>query len=179
MKNNVIKLGLLAMMVMGGMNAAHAGNELTVSGQVLNVTCDISVPPTLNSGVLKAKPADIDTAGKLFKSESVKVTLSGCQGAAEASSQGHIRISGPVSGMGDTYFNSETTSPVAIGVTADATGAGALLANRSTRDIGNKNDAPATLNNTEYDYSVGLASASATPAPGIANAVLKFEFSYN
>ncbi|CAM4363866.1 MULTISPECIES: fimbrial protein [Lelliottia] len=179
MKNKVMKLGLLAMMVMGGMNAAHAGNELTVSGQVLNVTCDVSVPATLPAGTLKAKPAEIVAANTLYKQQDVKVSLTGCAGAADADSQGTLRVSGVTSAMGNTFFNTNANSPVAIGIVEGSGLTTPLLGNMSTINTGAKGAAPADLTNTDYTYSVGLASASATPQPGIANAVLKFEFSYN
>lgn len=176
MKNKVMKLGLLAMMVMGGMNAAHAANnEVVVSGQVLATTCDVSVPAALS---LRAKPADILAANTIYNAKPVKVTLTNCVGDGEAGMQGRIRLTAPTSALGAGYFNTESSPTVAIGVAA-GTAVTPLLFDQNVQTIGAVADDATALSGQELTYNVGLAAPSATPAPGVANANLKFEFFYN
>ncbi|MDU3300101.1 MAG: fimbrial protein [Enterobacter ludwigii] len=176
MKNKVMKLGLLAAMVMGGMSAAHAANNtVTVSGQVLATTCDVSVDKSELS--LKAKPADMTASATLYSPQQVTVSLVNCQGDGDANSQGAIRLTGDASGLGNTYFNTEQNPVVAIGVAEDNKTTN-LLATDSKRMIGSKADDGSTLEGKSLIYNVGLASPTVSPGAGVAKTTLKFDFFY-
>ena len=175
-KINVIKMSMVAALILTGVNAAQADNSVQVTGSVAAVGCAVNVDQT-SVNLTSAKPADITTANKLFSSKDVTVTTSQCSGGVDGTSIPKLRVTGPASSLGASFFNTESNPSFGIGIQKDGTTT--LLSNNDFVSLGNATTTPTVLEGVGTKFNVGYNSPTATPAAGLAKATLTFDFLYN
>lgn len=184
MKTNMMKMGLLAAMVMGGINLAHAVNTVQVEGSVANVSCAVNVDqPTITISNVKADVLSGAPANKIVPatSKQVTVTLSACTGASDTMSIPKIRLTatGGGNGLAAGIFNTEQNPTFGIGV-EDPNAEGTLLTQNSTIVQGDNTSDGTSLDGKQQVYNIGLVtSAPSSVQAGIARSVLTFDYLYN
>lgn len=185
MKKNILNVCALAALVMGGVNVAHAASStfVTVKGSVNTVTCDIaSSVADINLG--NYLPADFTAAGAFptgaGKTQDFDINVSGCQGTATAAGQATVKVTGPVTSTGATYFSDDATSQAAVGLALKATPA-TLVTNGQVLNVLTPGATTAALSNSKLQFTTGLISSVAanTNSGQQITAPLKFEFIYN
>ncbi|WP_193162851.1 fimbrial protein [Enterobacter ludwigii] len=177
MKNKVMKLGLLAAMVMGGMNAAHAA-DVVVDGLVATVSCAVQVDKSSLS-IPAIKPSVMTTANTVYGAVDLKVSLESCGGEADTASVPKIRFSAVGnSGLNGNMFNTEP-SPT-FGIAVALSGAPTVpLANNAPIFTGTTTDDGLVLEGKSVDLKVGLATPSVSALKGgKAATTLTFDYIY-
>lgn len=182
MTKNIFKMAAMAALVAGGINMAHAASSTTVTvhGSINTVTCDISADKTdINLG--NYLPGDFTAAGAFptGKTQDFQIALSGCAGTATSAGQATIKLSGPVTTAGASYF-SDSNSQAAVGVAQKASPA-TLLTNDQVINAGTAGATTTDLNNLKLDFTTGLISSVAnnTDSGQQISAPLTFAFIYN
>lgn len=184
MTKNLFKMASMAAMIAGGINMAHAASSsttVTVHGSINTVTCNVSADKTdINLG--NYLPADFTGAGAFpaGKTQDFQLSLSGCAGTASQAGQATLKLTGPVTTAGDTYFSDSSTSQAAVGVALKAKPA-ALLSNDQVINAGAAGASTTDLNNVKLDFTTGLISSVATNTNSgqQVSAPLTFAFIYN
>lgn len=182
MTKNIFKMAAMAALVAGGINMAHAASSTTVTvrGSINTVTCDISADKTdINLG--NYLPGDFTTAGAFpaGKTQDFQIAFSGCAGTATGAGQATIKVSGPVTTAGASYF-SDSATQAAVGVAQKASPA-TLLTNDQVINAGSAGATTTDLNNLKLDFTTGLISSVAnnTDSGQQISAPLTFAFIYN
>ncbi|EJA1208077.1 type 1 fimbrial protein [Escherichia coli] len=179
MKKTITAAFVFSVLAVSAMTVAHAAISTTVNvmGTVNAATCDV-VANTQSVNLGNVKPADftaINTAVTSTKQQ-FAISLQNCSGAGTG--QAALKVSGPVTNAGNTYFAKDVSSPVAVSLT-DVT-ASKELTNGAVINMGNASDDDAALNNVQKTFEVALKSSQTNPAGGVVvEAPLTFSFVYN
>ncbi|HBD2921592.1 TPA: type 1 fimbrial protein [Escherichia coli] len=179
MKKSITAIFVSSVMAASVMTAAHAATNTTVNvtGTVNAATCDV-VANTQAVNLGNAKPSDFSTINTAVASTKQKfsISLQNCNGAG--SGQAALKVSGPVTNAGNTYFAKEASSLVAVSLT-DTTSS-TELANGAVINMGNPSDDDGALNGTQKAFEVALKSSQTNPTGGVVvEAPLTFSFVYN
>lgn len=177
MNNKAMKLGLLAAMMVGGLNAAHATNTVQIEGTVGLLTCQADVTNPGPIRLTTASPTDFTTVGALVNKVDVSVKLTNCSGTPDGTATPKLRITGPETSLGKGYFNSESSPSFGIGIQAKNTTT--LLGQNDTVSLGTDATTSTELQNASSDFEVGMVSPTSNPAAGLAKATLTFDYLYN
>lgn len=183
MTKNIFKMAAMAALVAGGINMAHAASSTTVTvhGSVNTVTCDVTADKT-DIDLGNYLPGDFTAAGVFpsGKTQDFQIAMSGCAGTASPAGQATLKLTGPVTATGATYFSSDASSQAAVGVAAKSAPT-VLYANDQVINVGGPGDDTTKLNNTKLDFTTGLISsvASNTDSGQQISAPLTFSFIYN
>ncbi|EOT6889775.1 fimbrial protein [Escherichia coli] len=179
MKKTITAAFVSSVLAVSAMTVAHAAPSTTVNvmGTVNAATCDVVAnTQTVNLG--NAKPAAFTTVNTAVAStkQQFAISLQNCSGAAAG--QAALKVSGPVTNAGNTYFAKDASSPVAVSLTDVA--ATKELANGAVINMGNASDNDATLNGVQKAFEVALKSSQINPTGGVVvEAPLTFSFVYN
>ncbi|HEC5167861.1 TPA: type 1 fimbrial protein [Escherichia coli] len=179
MKKSIAAIFVSSVMAASFVTAAHAAPNTTVNvmGTVNAATCDV-IANTQAVNLGNAKPSDFNAINTAVASTKQKfsVSLQNCNGAGTG--QAALKVSGPVTNAGNTYFAKDATSSVAVSLTdVDAS---KELANGALVDMGNANDDDDALNNVQKAFEVALKSSQTNPTGGVVvEAPLTFSFVYN
>ncbi|EJY1967295.1 type 1 fimbrial protein, partial [Escherichia coli] len=135
MKKSIIAAVVSSAVMVAIMSGAHASTSTTVNitGTVNTTTCDV-VANTQNVNLGNATPADftaINTPVDKTK-QTFSLSLQNCNGASAGQAQ--LKVSGPVSNAGSSYFAKDPVSIVAIGLSQASKG----ITNGSLLDLGAK-----------------------------------------
>ncbi|HAW1202321.1 TPA: type 1 fimbrial protein [Escherichia coli] len=179
MKKSITAILVSSVMAASVMTAAHAATNTTVNvmGTVNAATCDV-VANTQAVNLGNAKPSDFNAVNTVVAAtkQTFSVSLQNCNGAGAG--QAALKVSGPVTNAGNTYFAKDASSLVAVSLT-DVT-ASKELTNGAVINMGNANDEDAALNNVQKAFEVALKSSQANPSGGVVvEAPLTFSFVYN
>ena len=164
MKKQIIKMSMLAMMVMGGVNAAHAATSstVTVSGAVNAVTCQLGLDKaSLDLGA--ALPGDFVAPNSIIKEQKVTATLTNCGAGVTGASAG-VQVSGSViSGASNNdIFGSDVNATWGFGVVKDGGAKTALIKNGAMLDAIANGTAGTALENSTYVAEIGLVAPVTT-----------------
>ncbi|HGT5413483.1 type 1 fimbrial protein [Escherichia coli] len=179
MKKTITAAFVSSVLAVSAMTVAHAAPSTTVNvmGTVNAATCDVVAnTQTVNLG--NAKPAAFTTVNAAVAStkQQFAISLQNCSGAGAG--QAALKVSGPVTNAGNTYFAKDASSPVAVSLTDVA--ATKELANGAVINMGIANDTDATLNSVQKAFEVALKSSQTNPTGGVVvEAPLTFSFVYN
>lgn len=177
MKKTVIGALVSSVLVAAAMNGAYASTSTTVNivGTVNTTTCDV-VANTQNVNLGNATPADftaINTPVAKTK-QTFAISLQNCNGASAGQAQ--LKVTGPVSNAGSSYFSKDAAGAVAIGLTQNGT----EISNGMLVDMGTKGADDAALNAIQLPFEAALKSSATNPAGGVAvEAPITFSFVYN
>lgn len=178
MKNKVMKLGLLAAMMVGGLNAAHASSSVDIQGAVGSVSCSVNLSETGPVILKTAVPADFTVANQLVKKQDLTATLSNCSGMADGTSTPKLRISSPqVSTMGNAIFTSEQNATFGIGIQEKSQAT--PIVNNGTVSLGDDSTAGTDLEGKITSFEIGMIAPSTVVKSGLAKATLTFDYLYN
>lgn len=183
MTKNIFKMAAMAALVAGGVNMAHAASSTTVTvhGSINTVTCDVTADKT-DIDLGNYLPTDFTATGAFpaNKTQDFRISMSGCQGTASSVGQATLKLTGPVTSTGASYFSDDAASQAAIGVAAKATPT-TLLTNEQVINVGAAGADTTTLNNTSLEFTTGLISSVAnnTNSGQQISAPLTFAFIYN
>lgn len=177
MKKNIVAIFVSSTIIALGMGGAHADSSVTVNvlGTVNAATCDISAnTQSVNLG--NAKPnmfTSVNTPVAATK-QAFSISLQNCDGVG--SGQAQLKVTGPTTNAGSSYFSKDPSSIVAVSLKSGLT----ELSNGSLVSAGSANAEAETLNSTQVPFEVALKSSAASPAAGIVvEAPLTFSFVYN
>ncbi|EID7189956.1 type 1 fimbrial protein [Escherichia coli] len=179
MKKTITAAFVSSVLAVSAMTVAHAAPSTTVNvmGTVNAATCDVVAnTQTVNLG--NAKPAAFTTVNTAVAStkQQFAISLQNCSGAAAG--QAALKVSGPVTNAGNTYFAKDASSPVAVSLTDVA--ATKELTNGAVINMGNASDNDTTLNSVQKAFEVALKSSQINPTGGVVvEAPLTFSFVYN
>ncbi|EHO0079656.1 TPA: type 1 fimbrial protein [Escherichia coli] len=179
MKKTITAAFVSSVLAVSAMTVAHAASSTTVNvmGTVNAATCDVVAnTQTVNLG--NAKPAAFTTINTAVAStkQQFAISLQNCSGAGAG--QAALKVSGPVTNAGNTYFAKDASSPVAVSLTDVA--ATKELTNGAVINMGNANDNDAALNGVQKAFEVALKSSQTNPTGGVVvEAPLTFSFVYN
>lgn len=179
MKKTITAAFVSSVLAVSAMTVAHAAPSTTVNvmGTVNAATCDVVAnTQTVNLG--NAKPAAFTTVNTAVAStkQQFAISLQNCSGAAAG--QAALKVSGPVTNAGNTYFAKDASSPVAVSLTDVAVPK--ELANGAVINMGNASDNDAALNGVQKAFEVALKSSQINPTGGVVvEAPLTFSFVYN
>ncbi|UMS16531.1 type 1 fimbrial protein [Escherichia coli] len=179
MKKSITAILVSSVMAASVMTAAHAATNTTVNvtGTVNAATCDV-VANTQAVNLGNAKPSDFSAVNTVVAAtkQTFSVSLQNCNGAGTG--QAALKVSGPVTNAGNTYFAKDASSLVAVSLTDVA--ATKELTNGAVINMGNANDDDAALNNVQKAFEVALKSSQTNPTGGVVvEAPLTFSFVYN
>lgn len=179
MKKTITAVFVSSVLAVSAMNVAHAAASTTVNvmGTVNTATCDVVAnTQTVNLG--NAKPQDfnaVNTAVATTKQQ-FAIALQNCSGAGAGQAQ--LKVTGPVSSAGNTYFSKDPSSVVAVSLT-DKTNS-KELSNGALVNLGSANDPDGTLNSVQMPFEVALKSSATSPSGGVVvEAPITFSFVYN
>lgn len=177
MKKNIAAIFVSSTIIALGMGGAHADSSVTVNvlGTVNAATCDVSAnTQSVNLG--NAKPSmftAINTPVDATK-QAFSISLQNCDGVG--SGQAQLKVTGPTTNAGSSYFSKDPSSIVAVSLKSDSS----ELSNGSLVSVGAANADSDTLNSTQVPFEVALKSSAISPAAGIVvEAPLTFSFVYN
>ncbi|MDC3580980.1 type 1 fimbrial protein [Escherichia coli] len=179
MKKTITAAFVSSVLAVSAMTVAHAATSTTVNviGTVNTATCDV-VANTQSVNLGNAKPADfsaINTAVASTKQQ-FAISLQNCSGAGTGQAQ--LKVTGPVSSAGSSYFSKDPSSEVAISLT-DKTHS-SEVSNGALINLGNANDNDSALNSVQIPFEVALKSSKTSPKGGVVvEAPLTFSFVYN
>ncbi|WP_181367070.1 type 1 fimbrial protein [Enterobacter sp. CGMCC 5087] len=177
MKKQIIKMSMLAMMVMGGVNAAHADTKGTVqvTGVVNTLTCQVSLSrPTIDLGGMI--PSALNAANTLFNAQDVTVSLSGCGNAAAQAGAGIQLDANPITGSSNKIFGSDTSATWGFGV-AKKDAPATLLAKGEFLFSAVAGDLGTALEAKTYPATIGFAAPTASPTASAAQTTgISFSF---
>ena len=182
MKKQIIKMSMLAMMVLGGVNAAHAAtaSTVTVSGTVNAVTCQLSLD-TVVLDLGTAMPSDFTAANSIIKEKTVTAKLTNC-GTGTAGANAGIQVSGQVisGATKNDVFGSDATATWGFGVVKDGGAKTDLLANGAMLESFAANTVATNLEGKEYKADIGLVApviaSNAVKSSPIQTAPIQFSF---
>ncbi|EFB4743276.1 type 1 fimbrial protein [Escherichia coli] len=179
MKKTITAAFVSSVLAVSAMTVAHAATSTTVNviGTVNAATCDV-VANTQSVNLGNAKPVDftaINTAVASTK-QPFAISLQNCSGAGTGQAQ--LKVTGPVSSAGSTYFSKDPSSVVAISLSnktnSDEVSNGALI------NLGGANANDSTLNGIQMPFEVALKSSTVSPSGGVVvEAPITFSFVYN
>ncbi|VXC36053.1 fimbrial protein [Pseudomonas sp. 8O] len=180
MRKSFIALALLAA---AGSAQAASNAEITITGNVVKVTCDVSLSKTaLDLG--NWAPGDF-TAASTPVAGSIKqftVGLSNCAGTPMTGEQASLLVSGQtLAGFGD-IFQGSGGSNSNVGVMIAPVASPAAFISTGDSILNTTAGTPPDLsdfNGQEVALQAGLASSSATAQTGTVNAPILFSFAYN
>lgn len=158
---------------------AASNGQITISGNVVDVTCDASVPASLNLGNF-AKSAFTTVATPVNGStRSFSVELSNC-GTPSASGKASVIMSGNTLPGNPTIFNAQDgTAGVMISTDAAPTTYLTSDTNILVATAPATGPSPAAFNNKTLKLRAGLAATKTNPETGVVNAPVTFSFAYN
>lgn len=182
MRKSIMTLVPVAMVILASTGAAKAASnaQMTITGNVVASTCDVSVSNSnLDLGNF-AKSSFTTIATPV--ADSIKpftVGLSNCDAPTAAGDQAKVVISGQTLGGNPNMFNSTgTNAGVMISLVSTPNAfvkAGDNLLVATASDPASVAD----FNGKAISLQAGLASTSLTPDIGAVNAPVIFSFAYN
>ncbi|WP_163305908.1 fimbrial protein [Enterobacter ludwigii] len=184
MKNKAMKLTLLSLVVIGGMNMAQAASSVTVNvnGSVSAVTCELGVDAEqINLPVVA--PSDFATgAGSIVEKtkQDFKVLTSGCAGTiTPTTGQASLKVTAPFTSSGTQYFADSASPDFAIGLMKK--GSVELIHNNDLISVGAAGAELAGITNQSTEFTVALINAGAVKPnkAGSVKAPITFDFVYN
>lgn len=182
MRKSMMMLAPVAAILFAGTSISHAASnaEITITGNVVASTCDVSVSnPNLDLGNF-AKAAFTGVATPVPASiKTFTVGLSNCGTPLAAGDKAGIIVSGQTLGGNPNIFNSTgTNTGVMLSPVATPT---AYISAGQKLNIATAGTTPAVgdFNGKSIRLQAGLASSSATPDIGMVNAPVLFSFAYN
>lgn len=181
MKKSIAAILVSSVIAASVMTAAHAATSTTVNviGTVNAATCDV-VANTQAVNLGNAKPGDFTSTNTMIAStkQTFSISLQNCNGTGVAQNQAALKVTGPFTKAGNTYFAKEPASLVAVGL-YDTDGS-VELGNGSLVNMGAKGANDDTLNSVQKTFEVGLKSSQPNPTGGVVvEAPLTFSFVYN
>ncbi|HAW3229609.1 TPA: type 1 fimbrial protein [Escherichia coli] len=179
MKKTITAAFVSSVLAVSAMTVAHAATSTTVNviGTVNTATCDV-VANTQSVNLGNAKPAEFTTINAAVAStkQQFAISLQNCSGAGTGQAQ--LKVTGPVSSAGSTYFSKDPSSVVAISLT-DKTNS-SEVSNGALINLGAANATDGTLNSIQMPFEVALKSSTTSPKGGVVvEAPLTFSFVYN
>jgi len=180
MRKSFIALALLAAM---GSAQAASNAEITITGNVVKVTCDVSLSKTaLDLG--NWAPADF-TAASTPITGSIKqftVSLNDCAGTPLAGEQASLLVSGQTLAGFNSIFQGSAGDNGNVGVMIAPVATPTAYISAGDSILNTTAGTPPALsdfNGQEIALQAGLASSSATAQTGTVHAPILFSFAYN
>ncbi|MXE74360.1 type 1 fimbrial protein [Escherichia coli] len=179
MKKTITAVFVSSVLAVSAMTVAHAATSTTVNviGTVNTATCDV-VANTQSVNLGNAKPGDFSAINTPVTStkQQFAISLQNCSGAGTGQAQ--LKVTGPVSSAGSSYFSKDSSSVVAISLT-DKTNS-TEVSNGALINLGTANATDGTLNSIQMPFEVALKSSATSPKGGVVvEAPLTFSFVYN
>ncbi|HGX2414030.1 TPA: fimbrial protein, partial [Escherichia coli] len=166
MKKTITAAFVSSVLAVSAMTVAHAATSTTVNviGTVNTATCDV-VANTQSVNLGNAKPAEFTTINTAVAStkQQFAISLQNCSGAGTGQAQ--LKVTGPVSSAGSTYFSKDPSSVVAISLT-DKTNS-SEVSNGTLINLGSANAPDGTLNSLQMPFEVALKSSTTSPKGGV------------
>ncbi|EHW84326.1 putative fimbrial protein [Escherichia coli DEC10F] len=106
--------------------------------------------------------------------QTFSIALQNCSGAGTGQAQ--LKVTGPVSNAGSSYFSKDINGSVAISLKQDSK----EISNGMLVDIGKNNDDDHVLSAIQLPFEAALKSSSVSPQGSVAvEAPITFSFVYN
>ncbi|QIP58246.1 fimbrial protein [Hafnia alvei] len=178
MKKTISAIFVSSVLAASAMTVAHAAPNTTVNvmGTVNATTCDV-VANTQSINLGNAKPTDFTAVNTVVDStkQTFAIQLQNC-GTSTSAGQAQLKVTGPVTSAGSSYFSKDPASVVAVSLTTkDET-----VTNGELINVGGVGDDANKLNATQVPFEVALKSSQANPSGGVAvEAPITFSFVYN
>ncbi|MEF5047413.1 type 1 fimbrial protein [Escherichia coli] len=179
MKKTITAAFVSSVLAVSAMTVAHAATSTTVNviGTVNTATCDV-VANTQSVNLGNAKPVDFSAINTPVTStkQQFAISLQNCSGAGAGQAQ--LKVTGPVSSAGSSYFSKDPSSVVAVSLT-DKTNSNEV-SNGALINLGSASANDSTLNSIQMPFEVALKSSATSPSGGVVvEAPITFSFVYN
>ncbi|EHT1097244.1 type 1 fimbrial protein [Escherichia coli] len=179
MKKTITAAFVSSVLAVSAMTVAHAATSTTVNviGTVNTATCDV-VANTQSVNLGNAKPGDFSAINTPVTStkQLFAISLQNCSGAGTGQAQ--LKVTGPVSSAGSSYFSKDPSSVVAVSLT-DKTNSNEV-SNGALINLGSASANDSTLNSIQMPFEVALKSSATSPSGGVVvEAPITFSFVYN
>lgn len=182
MRKSTMMLAPVAAVLTVGIGISHAASnaQITITGNVVASTCDVSVSnPNLDLGNFTSTAF---TSVATPVPESIKtftVGLSNCDTPMEAGDKAGFIVSGQTLAGNPNIFNSTGTNTGVMLSPAETPTAYISAGQKLNIATAGTTPAVGDFNGKTVTLQAGLASSSATPEIGTVNAPVLFSFAYN